>query len=513
MLIPVLSVAAQKRFTVGPMVNRLESIGKGLLDDGLSYGVRLGYNFDEHYALELSYDYLYNFVQETLPSKPATNGHQLMANFLYNVKDDEGFIPYMLIGLGAEKYDNSMGDLKSGGIAGIGLGAHLLIVEPVSLRMEFKDVVRFSDAGHTFSWRFGLEFSFGELERSVQEEVYSYYVPPRKDLWPELPPLDEKRPEGKYAEKSKKSYENYRQNRSEKVTYRAPAEDSGGVGAAVSPAVTAAAQIPESAEAALSSTSPKAAFKSLNTENRSGGNESGRIIAKESGETGYGSDELDIEQTAAGVESDGYGDGVYRNIFSDKETGNIAAESKAEKESVAKMKAAVETAKPAAAAERSERVERKRPTSEEAVCREDSDNDGVPDCRDICRDTPKRWVVDSDGCAKSVPMLVNFEFDSVKLDERDRVRIGQLAEYLRHHPDIRVRIEGHTDSIGSVRYNFLLSKRRALKVKSALTDLGVSPERIDIRAYGESRPAASNDTAAGRALNRRTDAIVIRLTK
>lgn len=85
-----------------------------------------------------------------------------------------------------------------------------------------------------------------------------------------------------------------------------------------------------------------------------------------------------------------------------------------------------------------------------------------------------------------------------------------IVNYLKFHPNTKVRVEGHTDSIASRKYNLLLSKKRANSVKKALVKMGISPNRIYTVGYGEDRPIATNKTSKGRALNRRVDFIIIR---
>jgi OOP family OmpA-OmpF porin len=68
-----------------------------------------------------------------------------------------------------------------------------------------------------------------------------------------------------------------------------------------------------------------------------------------------------------------------------------------------------------------------------------------------------------------------------------------------------VRVEGHTDSLGSEEYNQNLGRRRAETVRNYLVRGGVAPQRITVRSYGETRPIATNDTDEGRQLNRRVE--------
>jgi len=83
--------------------------------------------------------------------------------------------------------------------------------------------------------------------------------------------------------------------------------------------------------------------------------------------------------------------------------------------------------------------------------------------------------------------------------------LDRLAELLIQHPRLRVRVEGHTDSVGSQEANLALSRARADAVKRALVERGVSADRIQTVGLGEAQPIADNGTTAGRRQNRRID--------
>ncbi|WNK18814.1 OmpA family protein [Halomonas piscis] len=139
-------------------------------------------------------------------------------------------------------------------------------------------------------------------------------------------------------------------------------------------------------------------------------------------------------------------------------------------------------------------------------CPLDSDNDGVPDFRDQCPNTPAGVEVNALGCQESLVLEgVNFEFDSAKLTRQAEQELSEVAEKLKHNTNVRVRIEGHTDSVGSAQYNKDLSQRRAESVASYLQAHGIQQNRMNSIGYGEARPVASNDTDAGRAENRRVE--------
>ena len=76
------------------------------------------------------------------------------------------------------------------------------------------------------------------------------------------------------------------------------------------------------------------------------------------------------------------------------------------------------------------------------------------------------------------------------------------------YPQTRVLVEGHTDSTGGEAYNQALSERRADSVRVALVSSGVGNARIDVIGFGESKPVATNDTPAGRQLNRRVRIVI-----
>ena len=79
------------------------------------------------------------------------------------------------------------------------------------------------------------------------------------------------------------------------------------------------------------------------------------------------------------------------------------------------------------------------------------------------------------------------------------------ATILKDNPSVQVSVEGHTDAIGSDQYSLKLSLRRATAVKQYLVKDGVPDTRLSVRGFGKTQPVASNDTADGRAQNRRVE--------
>lgn len=104
---------------------------------------------------------------------------------------------------------------------------------------------------------------------------------------------------------------------------------------------------------------------------------------------------------------------------------------------------------------------------------------------------------------------VFFDFDAAGLRADARPVLDEAARALREDPTIKVMVEGHTDAIGSDAYNQRLAERRARTVAEDLGSHGVSPPRLTVSGRGESAPVSSNDTAEGRAQNRRVELRVV----
>ncbi|MBW2020966.1 MAG: OmpA family protein [Deltaproteobacteria bacterium] len=104
---------------------------------------------------------------------------------------------------------------------------------------------------------------------------------------------------------------------------------------------------------------------------------------------------------------------------------------------------------------------------------------------------------------------VFFAFDSFKFTPEARAILDEQVAILKDHPKIKVEVAGYADSMGTISYNQALSERRARAVRMYLISKGISPDRLKVVGYGESRAIASNDTEEGRAKNRRVELKVI----
>lgn len=99
-----------------------------------------------------------------------------------------------------------------------------------------------------------------------------------------------------------------------------------------------------------------------------------------------------------------------------------------------------------------------------------------------------------------------FDRASATLRPESGPRLDRVVEYMEHRPRTRLRISGHTDSVGDPAVNMRLSEQRAQSVRDYLVEHGVDASRIEAVGYGDTRPVASNDTEEGRQQNRRIEA-------
>jgi outer membrane protein OmpA-like peptidoglycan-associated protein len=101
---------------------------------------------------------------------------------------------------------------------------------------------------------------------------------------------------------------------------------------------------------------------------------------------------------------------------------------------------------------------------------------------------------------------IYFGYNSDIIRPESEPVLREIAALLAKHPDWKLNVDGHTDSIGGAAFNRTLSTRRAAAVKNALVGrYGMAAARLDTAGYGLTRPKAPNDTLAGRALNRRVE--------
>lgn len=155
------------------------------------------------------------------------------------------------------------------------------------------------------------------------------------------------------------------------------------------------------------------------------------------------------------------------------------------------------------------------PAAPAAPAPADTDGDGVPDSRDACPDTPRSQRVDERGCSivleevARIELNVQFDFDQSVVKPQYMSEIQRVADFLKANPDTVAALEGHTDSMGTDEYNQSLSQRRVDAVRQILIQqFGIEPGKVRAQGFGEARPVATNDTAEGRASNRRVVSVI-----
>jgi outer membrane protein OmpA-like peptidoglycan-associated protein len=104
---------------------------------------------------------------------------------------------------------------------------------------------------------------------------------------------------------------------------------------------------------------------------------------------------------------------------------------------------------------------------------------------------------------------VSFDFNSSRLQPAFGDSLDKVAGILTRYPRSSIKIIGHTDNVGSEVYNQQLSEKRAKAVGAALESNGVAAHRIITSGRGESEPRTTNDTEAGRQLNRRVEMLIV----
>ncbi|MBX2873161.1 MAG: OmpA family protein [Saprospiraceae bacterium] len=100
---------------------------------------------------------------------------------------------------------------------------------------------------------------------------------------------------------------------------------------------------------------------------------------------------------------------------------------------------------------------------------------------------------------------IHFDYDNATIRSSSMAIIRSIAKMMQEHPDVRLSVEGHTDSSGSSSYNQKLSNVRAIAVRDALVSLKIDPSRLSAKGFGEDHPISSNKSESGKASNRRVE--------
>lgn len=104
---------------------------------------------------------------------------------------------------------------------------------------------------------------------------------------------------------------------------------------------------------------------------------------------------------------------------------------------------------------------------------------------------------------------IQFESGLSKFSANYQAGCERLAKWMTENPEVRIRVVGHTDNVGSLPFNMALSEDRALAVRGFLTSKGIAEARINVFGEGPTKPIADNSTEEGRALNRRVEVLIL----
>ncbi len=98
-----------------------------------------------------------------------------------------------------------------------------------------------------------------------------------------------------------------------------------------------------------------------------------------------------------------------------------------------------------------------------------------------------------------------FDTGKATLQDSSTATLQQIAKLLNDNPDLKLRIEGHTDNVGAAAANKVLSQKRAETVRAWLVGQGIAADRLTAQGFGDTKPVADNSTEDGRAKNRRVE--------
>lgn len=153
----------------------------------------------------------------------------------------------------------------------------------------------------------------------------------------------------------------------------------------------------------------------------------------------------------------------------------------------------------------------------------DADQDGVPDSSDLCPSAKEtiNGIDDNDGCPDvgdprviyddgkfTVLEAIHFETGQATIKPESHALLDQVAMMIKANPDLKVRVEGHTDDTGPREVNQRLSDARAAAVRRYLVDKGVSAQRLRSQGFGPDKPLIKETTPEARAKNRRVEFVV-----
>ncbi len=106
-----------------------------------------------------------------------------------------------------------------------------------------------------------------------------------------------------------------------------------------------------------------------------------------------------------------------------------------------------------------------------------------------------------------IALYINFDSGKATIKPDSETVITEIVKALQSQPDLKVKVEGHTDNVGNEAANQQLSEDRAKAVMEAVVAAGIDPARLSSQGFGMSKPIADNNTEEGRAQNRRVELV------
>ncbi len=132
-----------------------------------------------------------------------------------------------------------------------------------------------------------------------------------------------------------------------------------------------------------------------------------------------------------------------------------------------------------------------------------------PDADSMARANAERDRLAIEAARSALLQTIFFDYDSDELRSDARSTLDDKMRVLNANPQLRLRIEGHTDERGSDEYNLALGRRRADQAKRYLSDRGIDAARIETMSFGRERPAVAGSSEEAWAQNRRGEFVIV----
>jgi peptidoglycan-associated lipoprotein len=116
------------------------------------------------------------------------------------------------------------------------------------------------------------------------------------------------------------------------------------------------------------------------------------------------------------------------------------------------------------------------------------------------------WIADTSSLADQT---IHFDYDKSAIKSREEAKVDAVADYLKNHANVAVRVEGNCDERGTEEYNRSLGERRALAARERIVSAGVDASRVDIITYGKDKPVDQGHDEAAFSKNRRDEFVVL----